>query len=80
VKDDLIQALGTGFNVTDTFHLGFDGGRIVSVRTSSNDPPEFDRAMEWVERERPDLVEVPCQACVRAMVQGFREFAALRRT
>jgi hypothetical protein len=90
VKDDLIQALGTGINVTDTFHLGFDGGRIVSVRTSSNDPPEFDQAMEWVERERPDLVEVPCkdafeggttpQACVRAMVQGFREFAARRRS
>jgi hypothetical protein len=89
VRDDLIQALGTGFDVTDTFHLGFDAGRLVSVRTTSNDPPEFDRAMEWVERERPDLVEVPCkdafeggptpQACVRAMVQGFREFAALPR-
>lgn len=90
VRDDLIQALGTGFDVTDTFHLGFSGGRIVSVRTTSNDPPEFDRAMEWVERERPGLVEVPCkdafeggptpQACVRAMVQGFREFAALPRS
>jgi hypothetical protein len=90
VKDDLIQALGTGSDVTDTFHLGSEGGRIVSVRTSSNDPPEFDRAMEWVERERPGLVEVPCrdafeggptpQACVRAMVQGFREFAALPRS
>lgn len=90
VRDDLIQALGTGSDVTDTFHLGFDGGRIVSVRTTSNDPPEFDRAMEWVERERPGLVEVPCkdafeggptpQACVRAMVQGFREFAARPRS
>ena len=90
VKDDLFQALGLGSDVTDTFHLGFDGGTIVSVRTTSNDPPEFDRAMEWVERERPDLVAVPCrdffeggptpQACVRAMVQGFREFAALPRS
>lgn len=89
VRDDLIQALGTGFDVTDTFHLGFSGERIVSVRTTSNDPPEFDRAMEWVQRERSALVEVPCrdafeggttpQACVRAMVQGFREFAALPR-
>lgn len=89
VRDDLIQALGTGFDVTDTFHLGFEGGRIVSVRVSSNDPPEFDRAMEWVQNERSALVEEPCrdsfeggptpQACVRAMVQGFREFAALNR-
>lgn len=90
VKDDLIQALGTGFDVTDTFHLGFDGGRIVSVRVSSNDPPEFDRAMEWVQSERAELVNEPCRdafeggttphACVRAMVQGFREFAALGRS
>lgn len=89
VRDDLIQALGTGFDVTDTFHLGFEGRRIVSVRVSSNDPPEFDRAMEWVQSERAELVEEPCrdffeggptpQACVRAMVQGFREFAALSR-
>lgn len=85
VRDDLIQALGTGFNVTDTFHLGFDRGRIVSVRTTSNDPPEFDRAMEWVQSERADLVGEPCrdafeggttpQACVRAMVRGFRQYA-----
>jgi hypothetical protein len=89
VKDDLIQALGTGFNVTDTFHLGFDGRTLVSVRTTSDDPPEFDRAMEWVQNERSELVDEPCrdsfeggttpQACVRAMVQGFREFAALPR-
>lgn len=89
VRDDLIQALGTGLDVTDTFHLGFEGGRIVSVRTTSNDPPEFDRAMEWVQSERSELVDEPCRdffeggptprACVRAMVQGFREYAALPR-
>lgn len=89
VKDDLFQALGLGFDVTDTFHLGFDGGRIVSARVSSNDPPEFDRAVEWVQNERSELVDEPCRnsfeggltphACVRAMVQGLREFAALRR-
>ena len=89
VRDDLIQALGTGFDVTDTFHLGFDGGRIVSVRVSSNDPPEFDQAMEWVQSERAALVDEPCRdafeggttprECVRAMVQGFREYAARRR-
>jgi hypothetical protein len=89
VKDDLIAALGTGFDVTDTFHLGFSEGRIVSVRVSSNDPPEFDQAMEWVQAERAELVDGPCKdafeggttpgECVRAMVQGFREYAALRR-
>jgi hypothetical protein len=90
VEDDLFKALGMDFDVTDTFHLGFDGGRIVSARVSSNDPPEFDRAVEWVQNERSSLVEVPCQdsfeggrtphACVRAMVQGLREYAALRRS
>jgi hypothetical protein len=90
VKDDLFQALGLGFDVTDTFHLGFDGGRIVSVRMTSNDPPEFDRAIEWVQNERAELVDEPCrdsfeggltpQACVRAMVQGLREYAALPRS
>lgn len=89
VRDDLFQALGMDFDVTDTFHLGFDGDRIVSARVSSNDPPEFDRAVEWVQNERAGLVEVPCRdsfeggrtphACVRAMVQGLREYAALRR-
>lgn len=90
VKDDLFQALGLSFDVTDTFHLGFSGGRIVSARVSSNDPPEFDRAIEWVQNERSELVDEPCRdsfeggltphACVRAMVQGLREFAALRRS
>lgn len=69
VRDDLIQALGTGLDVTDTF--------------------EFDQAMEWVQSERADLVDGPCRdafeggttpgECVRAMVQGFREYAARRR-
>ena len=90
VRDDLFRALGMDLDVTDTFHLGFDGGRIVSVRVSSNDPPEFDRAVEWVQNERSGLVEVPCRdsfeggltphSCVRAMVQGLREYAALPRS
>lgn len=84
VRDDLIAALGTGYWVTDTFHLSFRGGRIVKVRTSSNDPPDFERALDWLKRERPDLMTGPCrgffaggptpQACVRAVVTGFAAY------
>jgi hypothetical protein len=89
VKDDLIAALGIPIDVTDTFHLTFDGGRIVAVRTTSNDPPQFEQALQWVIRERSSLVEKPCEGffaggptpgdCVRAMVRGFAEFAAADR-
>jgi hypothetical protein len=87
VKDDLIVALGLPMHVTDTFHVTFDGGRIVGVRTSSNDPPMFMEAFQWVKKERAAQIEEPCrdffkggptpQLCVQAMVRGFAEFAAL---
>jgi len=86
VKDDLMGALGIDFDVTDTFHLSLSEGRIVSVRTSSNDLQVFHDAVNWVWRERSELVHEPCLGyfdggptpgkCVQAMVQGFAEFAA----
>jgi len=85
VKDDLMGALGIDFNVTDTFHLTFSDGRIISVATSSNDPQEYYDAEEWVEKNRPELVMEPCKQikgrpstpgdCVRGYVRGFSEFA-----
>jgi hypothetical protein len=90
VKDDLIAALGTGFDVTDSFHLTLEEGRIVSVRTSSNDPPEMEQAFKWLRRERPDIWTGPCrgfyaggltpQDCVRAVVRGFADFTARPRS
>ncbi len=89
VKDDLIAALGTGFDVTDTFHVSFRDGRIVAVRNSSNDPPEFEQALKWVDKQHPTLFDEACsgffkggptpQACVREVVKGFRDFAARGR-
>jgi hypothetical protein len=86
VEDDLMGALGIPFNVTDTFHVSFAEGRIVAVRTSSNDLPVFAQAFKWVHRERPESVRVPCEGffnggptpgeCVRAMVRGFADFAS----
>ena len=86
VRDDLIAALGTGYDVTDTFKLTFEGGRIVAVDTSSNDPPQFDDALTWLRRERPEVFTGPCrgffkggptpQDCVRAVVKGFADFRA----
>ena len=86
VEDDLIGALGTGYDVTDTFHLTFKDGRIVKVATSSDDPPEFDRARKWLEREHPEILDGPCRGffdggptpgdCVRAVVAGFGEWRA----
>lgn len=88
VKDDLVPALGSNFHVTDNFHFAFQGDRIVKVWNSSNDPPEFHRAMEWLRRERPAIFSGPCRGiweggptpkdCVRAVVNGFREFTARR--
>jgi hypothetical protein len=90
VKDDLIAVLGTAYHVTDTFHLSLENGRIVKVRTSSNDPPEFDAALEWLRRERPEVFTGPCrgffaggptpQDCVRAVVRGFADFVARSRS
>ena len=86
VRDDLIGTLGIDFNVTDTFHLTFRDGQIVSVSNSSNDPQAYYDANDWVKENRPELIEEPCKGyfdggltpgdCVRAMVQGFSEFAA----
>ncbi len=85
VKDDLIGALGIDFNVTDTFHLTIVDGQIRSIQTSSNDPDQYYKAKEWVQQNRPELIEKPCEGiwedgttpceCVQAMVQGFKEFA-----
>jgi len=87
VKDDLISALGTGFDVTDTFSLSFSAGKIVAVETSSNDPQEFHEARDWVRTHRPELIEVPCRdyfnggptpgQCVQAMVQGYKEYVGV---
>lgn len=89
VRDDLIAALGTGRDVTDTFHISLQDGRIVGVRTSSDDPPEFEQALKWLGRERPELMEGPCRGffaggptpkdCARAAVRGFADFAARPR-
>ena len=89
VEDDLIKALRLDLHVTDTFRITVSQGTIRRVDTSSNDPPLFEEAFAWVQRERADRVRQPCQglfaggptpeACVRVMVQGFAEFAELRR-
>lgn len=88
VRDDLIAALGTGYDLTDSFHLSFRDGRIASVRVTSNDPPAFQEALQWLGRERPELMAGPCrgffadgptpQDCVRAVIRGFTDFAARR--
>lgn len=86
VRDDLIVALRTGYWVTDTFHLTLRDGRIIKVRNSSNDPPDFDQALNWLKREQPDVMTGPCkgffaggptpQDCVRAVVAGFAAYRA----
>jgi hypothetical protein len=88
VEDDLIKALRLDIFVTDTFRITLANGQVRSVATSSNDPAMFGEAMKWVRRERADQIRVPCEkfftggptpgACVKAMVNGFAEFAVLR--
>lgn len=84
VKDNLIGALNIDFNVTDTFHLTIINRQILTVQTSSNDPALYYEAKEWVRKNRPELIENPCEGiweggptpceCVKAMVEGFSEF------
>lgn len=86
VKDDLVPALGSAFRVTDVFHLAFRDGQIVRVWNSSDDPPEFDQAMKWLRRERPEVFAGPCRKmfaggptpslCVRSIVKGFADFSS----
>lgn len=88
VKDDLMGALSIDFNVTDTFHITVLDGKIRSIRTSSNDLPDYYDAKEWVAKNRPELVEKACEGiwaggptpceCVLGMIKGFAEFAAQR--
>jgi hypothetical protein len=84
VKDDLMAALNINFNVTDTFHIAIQQGKIRSVTTSSNDPATYWEAKEWVKANRSELIAKPCEGiwaggptpceCVLGMIEGFRDF------
>ncbi|MBT6026180.1 MAG: hypothetical protein HOH12_13095 [Gammaproteobacteria bacterium] len=84
VQDDPVVALNTGFNVTDTFHMTFDGANLTAVETSSNDQPIYYEARQWVEANRPEVMTGPCKDayaggttpgdCARAMTEGYTEF------
>jgi hypothetical protein len=89
VQDDPVVELKTGFNVTDTFHLTFDGTKITSIKTSSDDQPIYYEARKWVEANMPDVMTGPCLDrnkggetpgdCARAMTQGYKQFYAATR-
>lgn len=86
VEDDLAKTLNYGFNVTDTFHLTFSDGRVVDLETSSDDPPIYEEALQWMFANKPELGEAdnPCEGlfaggptpgeCAVAVVAGFEEF------
>ena len=86
VQDDPVVALKTGFNVTDTFHLTFDGETLVAVDTSSNDQPIYYEARKWVEANMPEVMSGPCKnrntegatpgECARAMTKGYAAYYA----
>lgn len=86
VKDDPMLALAVDFFVTDTFEIAFEGGRVSSVETSSNDLPIYYQARDWVRSNMPELVAEPCEGffaggltpgdCAQAMAEGYRRFAA----
>lgn len=90
VQDDPVLALETGFNVTDTFHLSFDGENIVDVTTSSNDQPIYYEARRWVEENMPEVMVGPCRRenglrqtpsdCARAMTEGYARFLEAKKS
>jgi hypothetical protein len=89
VKGDLMGALAIDFNVTDTFHISLQNGKIVSVKTSSNDLDVYYEAKEWVSNNRPELVGKACEGiweggptpcdCVLGMLKGFAEFTEMKK-
>lgn len=86
VQDDLVQALQTGFDVTDSFHLTFENGIIVNVDTTSDDQPIYRDARVWVDANMPEVMEGPCKRtdgmretpgdCARAMTVGYAKYKA----
>ena len=90
VQDDPVMALETGFNVTDTFHLSFEGEDIVGVQTSSNDQPIYFEARQWVEENMPGVMSGPCRRehglrvtpgdCARAITDGYVRFLQARKS
>jgi hypothetical protein len=83
VQKDPVQALKTNFNVTDTFHLTFGKGHIISIDTSSNDQPIYFEAKKWVETDMPEVMSGPCDKtantpgdCARAITKGYKRFYA----
>ena len=86
VRDDLLLALGSDFNVTDRFDLTFSGESIVNVTTDSDDPELVHTAIERVFDNQPGLAGGACIGyfdggptpgdCARAVVQGLLDFAA----
>ena len=90
VKDDLMSALQIDLNVTDTFHIIIKDKKIQSVQTSSNDPDAYYEAKDWIRKNRPELIEKPCEdaweggpipcECIKATIQRFVEFKADEET
>jgi hypothetical protein len=86
VIDDLVKALDIDFNVTDTFHLSFDSGNITSFNLTTDDPPIYLEAHDWVVENRAELFNDACsgffeggptpEECVRSMLQGYKDFKA----
>ena len=81
VQDDLVMALQTGFDVTDSFHLTFTENLITAIETSSNDQPIYYEARRWVAEQYPELMLGVCAdnapspaECARAMALRYRVF------
>ena len=87
VKDDLMGALQLDLNVTDTFHITIKERQIRSVQTSSNDPVIYYEAEDWIRKNRPELIEKPCEGareggptpceCIKGTIKGLIEFNAI---
>jgi len=90
VEDDLLLALESSFQVTDTFYITVREDKILSVDTGSNDPGIYYEAREWVMQNRQELIEEACKGmwedgitpgdCVRAMVKGYAAFTASKKS
>jgi hypothetical protein len=84
VTDDIGGALG--YVATDTFRFSVEHGHITDLQIAGDDPPIFEAVLTWMREDRPDVFSGPCKdlfaggttpaECVRAVVQGARDYRA----
>ena len=82
VTDDFGLALG--YIATDTFILKISNGQVTEVTFTADDPPIFDKLLNWIRNERDHILTGPCldmfaggltpKICAKTVAKSAEEF------